>query len=863
MSIKFPVFFFILITAVSITLHGQGSGADTDFLYAKKLYDDKMYSLSAQEFTRFIRNYPNDLRIPDARYFAGLSFYSLNQFDAARREFQFLAIDFPKDKRAIEAWTKISECYAAMNDYAAAANALSSLVSFYPQSPNLINVQLQISDYHIRSGDIKNAKDKLNKFIIDYPDIPELFQARFRLAAILAGEQQADLAIYEYQQIIDRAKDTELKSSALFEKAKLLELQGKSDQAKSAYSVIAARFPKTKIYPAALYETGMYAYREKKYADAMTVFESVIKTELGSRTIKNNARIRIGDMHFQSGQYDKAVSAYKKNLESGTDSATAVETRFKLALAYEYGKQYRSSVEHLTFITDSLMDFKKDSLLIALAYIRLAKNLAEMNKNQEALNYYKHFTDNFPRFPGIDGVILKKISLLLEGIQDYNEATHQLEIFISQYPRSRNIDYAYLLLGRVYIRNNRIERAVDLLESFRYKFPGSRYHDQVRRELENIRQYHSVNNESTVENIISLLGQLIEGKSKDELELSYGKLFFYQLKNYKDAIPIFKKILIRTREKETADEVTYYTALSYDLLAQKQQSPLSDSAFAYYKKLNASRYADRAQMRITEMNLQSIEGTDEHDFKAKMHYTNWLERFPESPFRDLALIRLGTVLFRLNEIKNTELADTASGGKKTPIKDARDTIAFRIPVYSAMSCFDEIIRQHPKSEWVDDAFFYKSLCYDRIRQNAESMKQLQNYLYLYPRGEHAAQAKFHLARLKEQSGDPQSAIAVYEDLLNNFYYSAYADSAAQGIGHAYVSAKKFKEAVAAYENSRKYNTDEYSAVDSLATRAGRLNFMKNTSSRIIRDRRRIRRYGRWRKFIPPAKNTRTPSATIR
>ncbi|HNJ73328.1 MAG TPA: tetratricopeptide repeat protein, partial [bacterium] len=107
----------ILSLILSTPAHTQVSSADTDFLYARKLYDDKLYALAAQEFGKFIRNYPSDMRIPDARYYSGMAQFNEKNYEQARRDFQFLAIDYPKDKRAPDAWAKIAECYAAMGDY--------------------------------------------------------------------------------------------------------------------------------------------------------------------------------------------------------------------------------------------------------------------------------------------------------------------------------------------------------------------------------------------------------------------------------------------------------------------------------------------------------------------------------------------------------------------------------------------------------------------------------------------------------------------------------------------------------------------------------------------------------------------------
>jgi TolA-binding protein len=142
------IFSFFLTALLTSSFYAQ-SGSDTDFLYARKLFEDKMYPLSAQEFTRFIRTYPSDSRLPDARYYAGMSYFYQKQYELARREFQFLAIDYPKDKRASDAWQLVAQCYSELGDYIAAANALSSLAAFYPSSSIALKSQLDASDLYV------------------------------------------------------------------------------------------------------------------------------------------------------------------------------------------------------------------------------------------------------------------------------------------------------------------------------------------------------------------------------------------------------------------------------------------------------------------------------------------------------------------------------------------------------------------------------------------------------------------------------------------------------------------------------------------------------------------------------------------
>jgi len=90
---------------------GQERSESDDFSYALKLYNEKFYNLAAQQFTRFINNYPQSDKLDEAGYYTGLSYFFLKEYKNARVEFQGVAVNYPKSKRAADSWFKIGECY--------------------------------------------------------------------------------------------------------------------------------------------------------------------------------------------------------------------------------------------------------------------------------------------------------------------------------------------------------------------------------------------------------------------------------------------------------------------------------------------------------------------------------------------------------------------------------------------------------------------------------------------------------------------------------------------------------------------------------------------------------------------------------
>lgn len=813
MKIKYIV--ILALFGLWHTASAQVSNSDTDFLYARKLYDDKLYALAAQEFSKFIRNYPSDSRLPDARYFSGMAFFNDKNFENARRDFQFLAIDFPKDKRAPDAWQKVAECYAAMGDYAGAANSLSTISTFYPGSPNAVASILLASDYFIKAGDLRNAKDKLQKLIADQPDIPEAHQSRLKLALLLKNEKNYVQASIEFQNVVDKAKDPELVAQAIYEKAKISEIQGRSDDARNAYNKIIIRYGKTKMNAYAQFEIGLLLTREKKFADARKMFENVVATPILVSNLKNAAQINIGDTYFLTGQYVQAADYYKKIAEAEFDSLNTPEAAFKWGMALEKLNRLDTANERYLSIIQSWGEKSADSVYLPLSYLRLAQNHVELKKFREAVSFYDQFVKRYPDYPLLDRVLLRGAALLQNVLNDYAEAALVYENLTHHFPKNLNADLIQFNLAQVYRLNNQVKEALDILRQFKNDFPGSSRLDEVQAELNYIGTYYPEGNTKTTERIVYLLGDVIAEKPKDEMLFTYATLFFQELKDYKGAADLFRSVLAATKNKQITEEAVYYTALSFDRLSRKSNewATYADSALEMYKKLTIGKYADEATLYIVENNLQKLTSDEDRARKSKESYNAVLERFPTTPLRDRILMGLGNALWNLREISLPIDSLKKNVQSKQTTKSSKDTPAGPKKYLSATDCFNEIIRDYPTGMYTDDAYFKNILCYAYLNNKEGYFKSLNAYLTAFPRGKHIARVKFMMARYKEDRNEYQAAISAYNELIHQYYYTAYADSAIQGIGNNYILAQQYEKAIQAFQNSANLYRDEFSELD--------------------------------------------------
>lgn len=116
--------------------------ADEQFQAATRLYEDGRYNRAVGAFQAFVFNYPQDLRVPDARWMAAESYYRMEDWATAAQEYLNYQRDFPQGQRADEAIYQAGQAYQEMSlrpeldqrDTERAINVYERLLVEYPSS---------------------------------------------------------------------------------------------------------------------------------------------------------------------------------------------------------------------------------------------------------------------------------------------------------------------------------------------------------------------------------------------------------------------------------------------------------------------------------------------------------------------------------------------------------------------------------------------------------------------------------------------------------------------------------------------------------------------------------------------------------
>jgi len=103
--IKVLISIGILILLQTAVLFAQQRSESDDFSYALKLYNEKLYHIAAQQFSRFTTNYVGSNKLPEAGFYSGMSLFYLKDYENAMKKakhaYDIIAQDFAEEAQYV------------------------------------------------------------------------------------------------------------------------------------------------------------------------------------------------------------------------------------------------------------------------------------------------------------------------------------------------------------------------------------------------------------------------------------------------------------------------------------------------------------------------------------------------------------------------------------------------------------------------------------------------------------------------------------------------------------------------------------------------------------------------------------------
>ena len=172
------------------TVAAQGAeglliSADAQYRYAQSRLDAGAYDEAVYEFNRFIHFFPQDERIPAARYRVGLAYFEGGRYDNARAVFQTLANDLGTASPGPEAFIMLSRSHARTGLIDQAMLAMHNLIALSPPIDVTDRARYELGWLHVEQGQWDLADRSFNR-------ITPLNRQRWQINTLEAALAESD-----------------------------------------------------------------------------------------------------------------------------------------------------------------------------------------------------------------------------------------------------------------------------------------------------------------------------------------------------------------------------------------------------------------------------------------------------------------------------------------------------------------------------------------------------------------------------------------------------------------------------------------------------------------------------------------------
>jgi len=783
MKYLYKLIYIVLLPGL---LFSQTGDSGNSFIFAKKLYEDKMYDLAAEQFHQFAEQNPDNPKAAEALYFAGLSYFNIKEYQKAKKEFLYLILKFPDARDLDEAQFKIAECFQGTGELSSAANAFRQVQGFYPRSPLAEQALFMAGKMFFEDKQFDNGIEVLYELLEVYPTSKFRYDAQLIIAQSFIGNENYDRALVELDKILasteigpSNAKALLIKANSSFKFHHLQQAENDYQQLISKYGI--SRYANndeiTNILNEAFYNLAEILRLKGLYENSNENLFKISNYESNSKAL-----LLIGENYFSSTTYSKAIDVLQKII-SIPDSTLLIQVYLRLGDSYLALKDYVNAVNAYKQGMD-LCDSNSRNIKSELCKrfpLELSEAYLKLNQPNVAISYLKRYRSLMDSEKNIDAIDYQIANFYETKANDFERAIRAYYDFIDIYPQSKFIDEAQLGLARCYEQIGNYAQALVENQNLINRYPASKYYSKAVNRIDYINNYYQVQS-AVIRNLSGVIQQLAENRTNTTALYQLGLTYFNELKDYRASINIFDKVA--SDPNVPRDELLYYQGRAFQLLGEKtwidnqKHSAELDSAESNYDQLlnnyPESSWADDAAFHKIELKKYSLDKNDATYFpQMKQALTAFNYAYSNSPILDKAKFDLGLLLL--------------NNGVKSPV-DSLD-------IYNN---FQEIITNYPQSSLLPDANYHQSLLFYQTKNYTLARERLDSFITNYPSAHKTCEAYFKLAKLSEFGGDYASASNYFKQIITKYFYSDYADSAKLNIGYYLTKQQKYVEALNHY-----------------------------------------------------------------
>jgi TolA-binding protein/S1-C subfamily serine protease len=523
-----------------------------------------------------------------------------------------------------------------------AIKKFSEFIAYFPDSAFVENASYRIGVFYHKQGKHELSQIAFKRIINKFPSSRFKQEAHYRVAKLLLNEEDYGQAHQQFTRSLkSEILSPNFQEDALYHAAYCLYQLGRYNEALNQYTTFTARYPKSQhiaALPQYTFSIGKLYFQKERYKEALSNYQSALqniekqplKTEIQLAIAE--AHLAIGKVYFGKKDYGNALSTYQLALQNTEKQPLKTEIRLAITEAHlAIGKVYFRDKDYENALSSYQLALRntekqhlKTEIQLAMAFTYLnqrdAKNTTVTCKRILSVDM------DLETMPTVD-LTTEERRTIAKGVQLYLEAENTT--FLAGYK------------GAVAKYNAALTKIQGSISTT----AGAEYQADLNYILGNL--FYKVERfKSAEQQLTKVISDFPDSNFVDDAWYAIGDMN-YKLQSYTECRDAFRKILESFPNSDLQDDAQYFVAKS--LLEELDY----EGAYLAFDGLTTKRfqkYPDfQDDTRYHAAYCLSLLGRDD---MAIRRYENFLEHYPQSPYRVDAYFDLGTIYARQQNYEN-------------------------------------------------------------------------------------------------------------------------------------------------------------------------------------------------------------------
>ncbi len=727
----FPLIFFLMFCFLfqeKSLSQVPSTKEEQDFTFALGLLKDKNYQLAHEQFTSFIKNYPESFKHTDAEFHAAeCLFHEENLTDAANRLGEFL-LRYPNHRLAPDAAFYRAEIHFRREEYSKAQAAYRTVLDNFSDHPLASEAAYWAGESSYHLNDYKTA---LKYYSLSYENYPQ----------------------------------NRLRDYALFSVAFMHEKMNELNDAYENYLKLLKEFPSSGIVSDANTHVAAILFMKKEYQKTIDWINGLADSPDGS-----NASSRLfyrAESEYQLGHYTKAEELYTSFLAAYPNNARTREVQYSRGWSLLQQNKYSEAItifDQLANGNDVIAEASRFRKGVALRLSKQTAKAEEVFQSLITLNPKGEYTDN----------ALFEMGMIAFEKKDYERASGYFKRELQEFPKSDIKADAYNMYGEIQLVMKNYESALSAFQQVAdfQNAPVEIQSNALFREGFTLFQLKKFAEAATK---FEAFTQKFSTEPRSTEALLWKAESMFQAGDYASAIQTYSRILDAARDDVVKQDALYGLGWSY--YKQKYYPEAEDVFKRLTKDFRAGKHDVDANVRLGDVQyaMQNyVKAAETYRYTARMYAKN-----PLAPYAllRLALVdhRVGSTAMGINTLKSLML--------KYPDSPYCDEAQYNIgwmyfqkKDYSiAISEFEKLVKNYPTSPYLNNAMYSIADAYYNMGRYAEADSSYRQMIEKYPRSSLVPDALNGIADCLRQQGKTDEAQTVAATYLKNNPSSDLAD----------------------------------------------------------------------------------------